>query len=255
MGDVSSPQTTPAQTAEHPAEKPITAGLDPSAPKSAPTPASSRQHPPPIPQSFQGQPDPAFSEQFDRRYGPSSPAGESGPFFNMEPMASALPHGGYQHPPPGGHRQYNQQTSPPIMQHMPHNPYVGHHHGSMMIPGYFVQQPQMHQYYAANASPSHHGPHPMQGQGNHGYYPVPFVMEHPQSPGYYPQPPQFPDPTRQRPDHMMNRQYSQGHIQHEGRSQPRRPSNRTNRSFRDQNPPSGTLEWDFSTPAIANWIS
>ncbi|TQV95774.1 hypothetical protein IF1G_05603 [Cordyceps javanica] len=41
----------------------------------------------------------------------------------MAPMASALPHGGYQHPPqPGGHRQYNQQPPAPFLQHMPQNP-------------------------------------------------------------------------------------------------------------------------------------
>ncbi|OAA80648.1 YTH domain protein [Akanthomyces lecanii RCEF 1005] len=157
----------------------------------------------------------------------------------MAPMASALPHGGYQHPAsPGVYRQYSQQTSPPVMQHMPHNPYAGHHPASMMLPGYYMQQPQMHQYYAANGPPGHHPPHSMQGRGNSGYYPVPFVMDHPQSPGYYPQPPQFPEPSRQRPDYMMNRQNSQGHIPHEGRNPPRRPSNRTTRSFRDQTPPS-----------------
>ncbi len=228
--------------AEQPADKITTSGLDASTQKSSPAAVSSRRHPPILRQSSYGQTGPPFPEQFDRRNVASPPIGDSGP-FNMAPMASALPHGGYQHPaPPGVYRQYSQQTSPPVMQHMPHNPYAGHHPASMMLPGYYMQQPQMHQYYAANGPPGHHAPHSMQGRDNSGYYPVPFVMDHPQSPGYYPQPPQFPEPSRQRPDYMMNRQNSQGHIPHEGRNPPRRPSNRTTRSFRDQTPPSGTLQ-------------
>lgn len=244
MGDMPSPQSTSTEVPEIPADKTPVSGLDSSTQQAAPTSATSRRRPPIIQQSSYGQTGTPFPEQFDRRNVASPPAGESGP-FNMAPMANVLPHGGYQHsPPPGGHRQYSQQYSQQYgQQHMPHNPYAGHHPGSMMPPGYYMQQPQMHQYYAT--PPGHHGPHSMQGRANSGYYPAPFVMDHPQSPGYYPQPPQFPDPGRQRPDYMMNRQNSQGHISHEGRNPPRRPSHRTNRSFRDQTPPSGTLKHDF----------
>ncbi|KAJ6786082.1 hypothetical protein PWT90_08588 [Aphanocladium album] len=238
MGDISSPQTTPAQIAETKTDKNSALGPATTFQKSTSTTGTSRRNPPPIRQSSHGHSETAVADQVDKTRPSASPTVEHEP-FRMAPMASALPHGGYQHPPPpGGHRQYNQQTPPPVMQHMPPNPYIGHHHGSIIIPGYYLQQPQMHQYYATNAPPGHPGSHPMQARGSSGYYPVPFVMEHPQSPGYYPQPPQFPDPNLQRPDHMMNRQYSQGHIQQESRNQPRRPSNRTNRSFRDQSLPS-----------------
>ncbi|OAQ99282.1 hypothetical protein LLEC1_02292 [Akanthomyces lecanii] len=245
MGDISSPQASPTQMAEQQADKITTSGPDSSNQKSASTAAAFRRHPPTTRQSSYGQTGTPFPEQFDGRNVASPPISESGP-FNMAPMASALPHGGYQHPPPpGGLRHYNQQTSPPVMQHMQHNPYASHHPGSMMLPAYYFQQPQMHQYYPASGPPGHHGSHPMQGRSSSGYYPVPFVMDHPQSPGYYPQPPQFPDLGRQRPDYMMNRQNSQGHVAHEGRNPPRRPPHRTNKSFRDQTIPSGTLQYVF----------
>ncbi|KAJ3494181.1 hypothetical protein NLG97_g4247 [Lecanicillium saksenae] len=244
MEDTSSPQTTPAQVVEPKDDKTSALGPTTTTQKSTSTTGTPRRQPPRRRQSSHGHSEVEIADQTDNTRNSASPAVEHGP-FSMVPMASALPHGGYQHPPPpGGHRQYNQQASPPVMQHMPPNPYVGHHHGSMMVPAYYLQQPQMHQYYAANAPPGHPGSHPMQARGNPGYYPVPFVMEHPQSPGYYPQPPQFPDPSlrrpdpnRQRPDHMLNRQYSHGNTQHESRNQPRRPPNRTNRSFRDQSLP------------------
>lgn len=236
MGDMSSPQTIPAQMAEPINDKASALGPAASAHKPTTTKDSAGRIPPPVRKSGQGQSGMAFADQLEKRHMPTSPTSENGP-FGMAAMASALPHNGYQHPPPpGGHRHYNHQTSHPIMQHMPPNPYIGHHPGSIMVSGYYVQQPQMHQYYAANGHPSQH---PMHGRANSGYYPVPFAMEHPQSPGYYPQAPQFPEPNHQRPD-MMNRQYSQGHIQQEGRNQPRRPPHRTNKSFRDQTLPQGT---------------
>ncbi|EGX90400.1 YT521-B-like splicing factor, putative [Cordyceps militaris CM01] len=240
MGDIPSPHTTPVQTVEYKANKIVPSGPASSPQKSppapAPAPASSRRRPSNPRQSSHGHTATQFDEHYDRRNGVPSLAGESGP-FNMAPMLSACPRGGYQHPPPlGAHPQYSQQTSQPVMQHMPHNPYVGHHPGSIMVPGYYLQHPQMHQYYATNAPLTHHGPLPMQVQGSSAYYPVQFVMEHPQSLGYYPQPHQFPDPNHQRNDHM-NRRYSQGHIPHEGRSQPRRPSYRSNKSFGDRNSP------------------
>ncbi|OAA64911.1 YTH domain protein [Cordyceps fumosorosea ARSEF 2679] len=235
MGDIPSPQTASVQTAEPQGNKiTLPAASTASPPKSTSAAAPSRRRPSSTRQSSYGHTGTPFPEQFDRQNVVSPPAHEAGP-FNMAPMAGALPHGGYQHPLlPGGHAQYSQH-SPPVMQHMPQNPYVGHHPGSMMMLGYYYQQPQMHQYYP-NLQPNHHGPLPMQGRGHPGYYPVPFVMEHPQSPGYYPQPPQFPEPAPQRPD-IMNRRYSQGQIHHQGWNQPRRSSRGTSKSFRDQPSP------------------
>ncbi|KAM0740174.1 hypothetical protein ACQRIT_005358 [Beauveria bassiana] len=239
MGDISSPLGTPVEMAENQEDETLASKLEHGVQNQEPPPTAppSRRRSSSLRHSSYGYPGTPSSDYFDYGNAGPSPTAESGP-FNMAPMTSSLPHGGYQHPSlPGGHQQYGQQTSPPAMQHMPHHPYVGHHPGSVM-PGYYLQQPPMHQYYTASAPPGHHGPHQMQGRGNSGYYPVPYLMDHPQSPGYYQQPPQFADHSLQRPDHMMNRQYSQGHIQNEGRGPPRRPSYRTNRSFRDPTSPS-----------------
>ncbi|KAM3514740.1 hypothetical protein MY11210_001581 [Beauveria gryllotalpidicola] len=249
MGDISPPPSSPVEMAENQEDETKASNLQHRVQNQEPPPiaTSSRRPSSSIRPSSYRYPGTPSSEYFDyRNVGPSS-AAEFGP-FNMAPMTSALPHGGYQHPPLlGGHRQYIQQTSPPVMQHMPHHPHVGHHPGSVM-PGYYAQQPPMPQYYTASVPPGHHGPHQMQGRGNPGYYPVPYIMEHPQSTGYYQQPPQFADHTLQRPDHMMNRQYNQGHIQNEGRGQPRRPSYRTNRPFRDPTFPSAETKRQRQTP-------
>lgn len=251
MGDISSPTIPTAPKPERQNDNAVPSA-NPSTQKPSPAIGLSRQ-PAPIRQSSQGSVNTvSFADQFNSKSNISSPTGEQIP-FSMAPMASTLPHGGYQPPgPPGVHRAYSQPNSAAVMHHMAPNHFIGHPPGPMMMPGYYVQHPNVPQYYAANTMAGSPGQHPMQGQGNAGFYPPQFIIEHPQGPGYYQQPTPFHEQSRTRPDYMMNRQHSQGHIQHGGRNQPRRPSNRTSRSFRDQPSPSGKTEKGSSLSSVTN---
>lgn len=230
MGDMSSPPIPPpipqSKASEYQSKAVVSLAQSPSAHKSVTRAGPATE------QSLSAQQTPAAETPHDTNT-PSSAHNRGS--FHMTRMADALPRGGYRNPPPPrGHLpQYNQQTSHPVMQLMPHNHFVGPEHGSMMIPGYYVHQPHTHQYYPANA-----GQQPLQERDNVSYYPMQYVMNHQQPPGYYQQPPQFHNQNHQRPEYIVNRHE---YVYPPWRPQARRSPNRANRSHREQMAQSGTI--------------
>ncbi|KAF7552193.1 hypothetical protein G7046_g7494 [Stylonectria norvegica] len=152
----------------------------------------------------------AFTSQFDMAQ--SSP-GARQDAYNMAPIASSLPQLGYR---PGnysyGHgpqQRYN-SSSPSMMQHMPQ--YAGHPQLPMQTHGYYVQQPQIPQFYAGQFSPTQttSAMPSRASRPNTTYYSNQPIMNHSQSTYYYPQTPQYPTSVHPQPNTIAHGQYVTG---------------------------------------------
>lgn len=130
----------------------------------------------------------AFATQIDMTQ--SSADGRSGP-YNMGSMSNSLPQVGYRpgQYPHASPQRYNTGSSPSMMQQMPQ--YTGHPTMPMAGQGYYIQQPQMAQYYSGQLSPTPAAAS-MPSRQNMSYYPNQMMMNHPQSAYYYPPAPQYP---------------------------------------------------------------
>ncbi|KAH7133647.1 YT521-B-like domain-containing protein, partial [Dactylonectria macrodidyma] len=102
--------------------------------------------------------------------------------YNMGSMAHSLPqvpfrHGQYPYP---NQQRYQMTNSPPAMQHMPQ--FMGHQ-VPVQNQGYYVQQPQMMQYYGGHIQQPQAGA-TVSSRQNMAYYPNQMMMNQ-QSPAYY----------------------------------------------------------------------
>lgn len=158
----------------------------------------------------------AFTAQLDMAQPPVD--GRSGP-YNMGSMANSLPQIGFRPPgyPHATQQRYNAGASPSMMPQMPQ--YIGHPSMPMAGQSYYVQQPQMTQYYSGQLSPTQ-PTSSMSPRQNMAYYPNQMMVNHPQSTYYYTTAPQqYPASTHTLTNTMMAGQYpSQSPVSHDPRA-------------------------------------
>ncbi|KPM45436.1 hypothetical protein AK830_g1120 [Neonectria ditissima] len=162
------------------------------------------QYPPTEPQNHIVGPQHAFTAQYDMSQ--SSPAHRPG-VYDMGPMANSLPHvafrpGQYPH---ANQQRYNLPNSPSIVQPMAQ--YMGHQAVQMPGQGYYVQQPQMGQYYGGYPSQTPVGSTMPQRQAT-AYYPNQMIMSPQSSVYYYPPTPQYQHNPHPMPNTMVVGQYA-----------------------------------------------
>ncbi|KAF4978936.1 hypothetical protein FZEAL_4774 [Fusarium zealandicum] len=148
----------------------------------------------------------AFTAQFDMSQPPAGPRPGA---YNMAAMGNALPPVAFR---PGQYPQqrFNHTSSPPMMQQM--SQFAGHHSVPMAGQGYYVQQPQMSQYYG-NQMPQQQAPSAMPPRQNM-YYTnqMNMMMGAQQSAYYYSPPPQYQHSSHPVPNVMMTGQYMNGNM-------------------------------------------
>lgn len=148
----------------------------------------------------------AFTAQFDM---PQPPPGHRPGPYNMGPMGNALPPVAYRpvQYPPGTQQRYNPASSPPMMQQMPQ--YSGHPSMPVAAQGYYIQQPQMTQYYGSQMPQAQPGS-TMAPRQNITYYPNQMMMSPQQSAYYYAPPPPYQPSAHPVPHTMVAGQYMNG---------------------------------------------
>lgn len=166
-----------------------------------------------------------------------SPVQRQGP-YNMGPMAHSLPqvpfrHGQYPYP---NQQRYQMSNSPPVMQHVPQfmGPQV-----PVQNQGYYIQQPQMVQYYGGHMPQSQAGA-AVSARQNMAYYPNQMMMNQQSSAYYYPPTSQYVHSTHPMTNTMMPSQFmspipSANDTRNAFQSTPNTPGNLSSPPSQEQN--------------------
>ncbi|KAF5008226.1 hypothetical protein FDECE_5501 [Fusarium decemcellulare] len=213
MGDISSVQVSAVGTLEQDTAKTGDTEAPGGPPPSQSEPRVLPEHDlSPQPQQHPIASQHAFTAQFDMSQPPSGPrpgpAPGPGP-YNMGPMANALPPvafrpGQYPH---GTQQRYNPTSSPPMMQQMPQ--FAGHPSVPVAAQGYYLQQPQMPQYYG-NQMPQAQPASTMAPRQNMAFYPNQMMMSPQQSAYYFAPAPQYQPSAHPVPNAMVHGHYMSG---------------------------------------------
>ncbi|KAK7421059.1 hypothetical protein QQX98_002417 [Neonectria punicea] len=144
-----------------------------------------------------------FTAQYDMS---QSPSVHRPGVYDMGPMESSLPHVPLrlEQYPQANQQRYNLPNSPSMMQQMPQ--YMGHQAVQLPGQGYYVQQPQMGQYYGGH--PQTQGGSTMPQRQSVAYYPNQMIMSQQSSVYYYPQAPHYQHNPHPTPNTMMMGQYT-----------------------------------------------
>ncbi|KAM0437623.1 hypothetical protein ACHAPT_001987 [Fusarium lateritium] len=207
MGDISSTQVSDAGALEKETPKVNDKVASAGPPPSHDEPRVLPEHDPsPQPQQHPIASQHAFTGQFDMS---QPPMGHRPGPYNMGPMGNALPPVAYRHGqyPHGTQQRYNPASSPPMMQQMPQ--FAGHPSMPVAAQGYYVQQPQMTQYYGSQMPQTQPGS-TMAPRQNIAYYPNQMVMSPQQSAYYYAPAPQYQPPAHPIPNGMVSGHYMNG---------------------------------------------
>ncbi|KAI8725002.1 YTH domain-containing protein [Fusarium sp. LHS14.1] len=207
MGDISSAQASDVGALDKDTPKVGDPGISTSPPPSHDESRAFHEHDP----SFQPQQYPitsqhAFTAQFDMSQPPTGH--RPGP-YNMGPMGNALPPVNYRpgQYPHGTQQRYNPTSSPPMMQQMPQ--FSGHPSMPVAAQGYYLQQPQMAQYYGSQMPQAQPGS-TMAPRQNITYYPSQMIMSPQQSAYYYAPAPQYQPAAHPVPNGMVAGHYMNG---------------------------------------------
>ncbi|RSL85718.1 hypothetical protein CEP51_003176 [Fusarium floridanum] len=172
----------------------------------------------------------AFTAQPDMS---QPPAGHRPGPYNMGPMGNALPPVAYRpgQYPHGNQQRYNPTSSPPMMQQMPQ--FTGHPSMPVAAQGYYLQQPQMQQYYGGQMPQAQPGS-TMAPRQNITYYPNQMMMSPQQSAYYYAPAPQYQPSAHPVPNAMVAGHYMSGNP---GTNDPRAMMQTTETSGNHPQPP------------------